>query len=254
DHSDCGLQALLRASRVDDPAVLGLGQIVAANFGCHSGTRRDLQLFRMAPELMNPVSVGLKHLCDQKSELAIAEHRDRRATGHRYLIENFAGRCKRLGEDSEFSWNRIGHYMQVPLRQSQELTESAGMAHDTEHSPVRAMPLHAAPAHRAAIAREVDFADDAPADELVRIGLDDFANELVSRHARKSVVSALKLQVRIADAATQQTYERETLGALRARTFPQFDATRFEMDGLHVVSMSAPSYRSGFRAGGTQSD
>ena len=66
---------------------------------------------------------------------------------------------------------------------------------------MRAVAAQSLAAPVAIRASQVDFPDHAFADQLAVIRLHDFRDELVSRGARESIVSALEFDVGIADAA-----------------------------------------------------
>src|SRR5205814_4904220 len=61
-------------------------------------------------------------------------------------------------------------------------------------------------------ARQIDFADDAAADKGRVVRFDDLADEFVARRPGKTVVSALKLDIGVANAAGQQPYQRKPFG------------------------------------------
>ena len=65
---------------------------------------------------------------------------------------------------------------------------------------------------------------------MVRIGLHNFADELMAGRAGEAVVAALQLQIGIADAREQQTNQSEAFGTLGARRMANFDNARVEMD------------------------
>ena len=84
----------------------------------------------MTAELMDPVTIYLKHLGDEKPEFPVAQNRDDAAAGNPGLIENLAGGCHRLGKDGNFGRDRIGDDMQVDLGQGQKFAECTGMTND----------------------------------------------------------------------------------------------------------------------------
>ena len=56
---------------------------------------------------------------DQQPQLSVPEYSQRRAVRNFDLIENLAGRGKRLHKHSLFGCNLIGHNMQICFRQRQ---------------------------------------------------------------------------------------------------------------------------------------
>src|SRR6185369_4504542 len=86
----------------------------------------------------------------------------------------------------------------------------------------------------AGAAAQVDFADDAAADQLATVGFDDFPDEFVSGSARESVVSALELEIGIADAGAQHPDEGESGWTLWFGDVLCLDAAGFEVNCEHV--------------------
>jgi len=64
-------------------------------------------------------------------------------------------------------------------------------------------------------AREIDLTNNPTATEVWTVCFDHFSDELVAGRARESIVPAKKLQIRVADASTQQTDHRIALRPAR---------------------------------------
>ena len=220
-------ESFRRAGGVHHPLISYRGQCVAGRFGVHAGAARDFELIRVMAELVHPVAVRIQHQRDQQSELAIAQNGDCGGAGQRHLIQDFAGGRQRLDEDGALGGERIGQRVQVAFGQGQELAKRPGMVDDAEHGALRAMTAQAAPAPVARAAGQVDFADDAPADPLGRIGFDHFAHELVPGRAGEAVIAALQFEVGIADAAAEQADEREARGPVGSRLVRALRRARF---------------------------
>src|SRR5260370_9807792 len=102
------------------------------------------------------------------------------------------------------------------------------MLHDSEDRPMRAVPSQIPLAPLAGAAAQVDLAHHAASDQIRGIGLDHFADELVSGDARKAVVSALQFQVGIADPGAKHAQKRKTRWTRRKGRLAHFDAASFE--------------------------
>ena len=191
----------------------------------------------MPPKEMHLRALRLKHLRDEKSELAIAQNRHALAFGNLHLIQNFARGRNGLDEDGVLRGNRRGHAMQVADRQRQELAERPRMFDDAENGPRRAVAAEAALAPIAMSAGEIDLADDPFPDPRFVGGLRDFADEFVAGCAGKSVVSALKLQIGGADSGGEQTNSGESFRNTRQRNPAEPYPARFEMNGKHRLKL-----------------
>ena len=75
---------------------------------------------------------------------------------------------------------------------------------------------------------KVDLADHSAADQIRGIGVQHFAHKLVARDAGEPVVSALQLEIRVADPSAKHAQKRKTRGTRRAGRLMHFDATVFE--------------------------
>jgi hypothetical protein len=82
-------------------------------------------------------------------------------------------------------------------------------------------------------ARKIDLADNPLPRELSIIRFDHLTHELVAWRSAESVIAALQLEVGIADAAVEQTYERESLRPARHRNAAGLDAPVLYINGSH---------------------
>jgi hypothetical protein len=121
--------------------------------------------------------------------------------------------------------------MQVADRQRQEFTKRPRMLHDSENGSRRTMPPEAAAAPIAMSAREIDFADDPFPNPRCVGGVCHFAHEFMAWGAGKTVVSALKLQVRGTDSGGEHPNPGESLWHAGQRNAAQLHAARFQMNG-----------------------
>ena len=110
---------------------------------------------------------------------------------YRNLIQDLASGRQRLDEHGSFIWNRIRHYMQIAFGQRQKLLKGAGMLHDTEHRPGRAMTPQAAGAPRTVPAIQIDLANNSFADKRLRIRIHDFTHKFMTWRARETVIPTL---------------------------------------------------------------
>ena len=74
------------------------------------------------------------------------------------------------------------------------------------------MPAQAAAAPLAVPARQVDFPDNAPANQAGAVRLHHLAHEFVAGRAAEAVVAALQFEIGIADARHQQPDQRKAFG------------------------------------------
>jgi hypothetical protein len=95
------------------------------------------------------------------------------------------------------------------------------------------VPAQSTPAPFAFSAGEIDLSYNPAAQQVGIVGGHDFPDELVSRRSAKSVIAALKLEIRIANASEQQPDQRETFWALRPADISSVNATVFKMNGKH---------------------
>jgi hypothetical protein len=194
------MQAVGGSSRIHYVIVRGYGKL-ARDLSGDTSFFGDLQFVPVATELMDARTRYLQDLCDQKSQLAIAEHGNGLPFLNLDLIEDLARCTDRFHKDGMLVWYGIREDMQVPLRQSEHLAKRAGMLHDAEHSARRAMASESTTAPGTFSARKIDLAYDSLAYQIHVIGIDHLAYKLVARRPREAVVSTLEFQVRVADTA-----------------------------------------------------
>src|ERR1019366_5539184 len=94
-------------------------------------------------ELVHAVAVRVEDHGDEEAQFAIAQHSDGRAGGDRYLVQDLAGGGQRLQEDGAAGGDIVGDYVQITVRESEELREGAGMVDDSEHGAVGAVASQA---------------------------------------------------------------------------------------------------------------
>lgn len=97
--------------------------------------------------------------------------------------------------------------MEIDLRQRQEFGERARVADDAQDGSGGAVATKAALAPLAGPAGQIDLANHPFADESCIVRLNDFADELVAGASAEAVISAPKLNVCVADSASEQTDE-----------------------------------------------
>src|SRR5215472_12666222 len=107
------------------------------------------------------------------------------------------------------------------------------MFDDSEHTTVRTMTPQSSFAPFTISAPQIDFADNPPAKQPRIVSLDHFANKFVSRCARKVEVTTSEFQIRIADAAQEQTDHSESRRSLRTPSVTNGDTSLFQMDCKH---------------------
>jgi hypothetical protein len=100
--------------------------------------------------------------------------------------------------------------MQIALGQSQEFAERTGLLDDSKHGARRAMASQPAGAPLAFAARQIDLANHALADPSPVVRVDDFADKLVARRTAKAVITALQLEVGVANSTEEQADQRES--------------------------------------------
>jgi hypothetical protein len=106
-----------------------------------------------------------------------------------------------------------------------------------EDAPPGAVPAEPAPAPFAAAAAEVDLADDAFPEPGGRRRADHLSDELVSRNAREAVVAAPELQIRVADARSGHSDERESRPEAGPRHFQHTGSAFLENEGKHAAML-----------------
>ena len=236
-HGDCGAEPVGRAGSVDHDRELTLGQLFCDPLGRNPGALRDRQFVGMPSEQVNLSAGGLQNLGDQKAEFSIAEYGHRLMFGDADLIENFAGGGDRLDENGVFGGDGIGNTVQVRDRQGEEFAKCAGMLHDPEHGPMRAVAAQVALAPLAIAAGQIDFTGDPLSDPIAVFAIGHFADEFVAGSAAEAVVAALQFEIGGADSGGQHSDSREARAKLRQRPAPDFHPARFEMNGEHHLKL-----------------
>src|ERR1035437_597961 len=125
-HGGGRAETLGVAGGVHHPVVLGGGELAAGQFGGYPGGGGDAQLLLVTAELVDFRAVRVQHHRYQQAELAIAQHGHGFARRNCDLVQDFAGRRQRFGEDRAFQRNAAGQYVQIALRQRQKLRQRAG--------------------------------------------------------------------------------------------------------------------------------
>jgi hypothetical protein len=95
------------------------------------------------------------------------------------------------------------------------------------------MTAEAAAAPIAPAAGEVDFAGDAPSDQIAAVRGDNFADELMTRTTAEAIIPPLELEVGVADSGHQDPDQREAFPAPGYGSLTDGDTTLFEVDGEH---------------------
>src|SRR5258706_10089477 len=123
--------------------------------------------------------------------------------------------------------------MQVAHGQCKEFAKGAGVFHDPEYGPARAVAAQTALAPVARAAGEVDLTGDASANPGGIVGLGDFADEFVPGSAGEAVVAELEFEIGGADPGGEQADSGEALRSSREWPAANFHAACFKMDGEH---------------------
>jgi hypothetical protein len=236
NHGDGGAESIGRPGSIDDIVESGNGQPCFYDFGVDAGAFGDAEFAFVTAIVMNSGAGGVKNLCNQETELSVAEHRYRFAARDVHLIEDLAGRGNRFDEDGVICGERFRDDVEVPFWEREEFAERARVFHDAEDGAIGAVTFERTGAPLAAAAGEVDLTGDALADPARIVGFDDLTDELVTGCSTEAVVAALEFEVGVADAAAEEAKERESLGAAGPGHFAEFDATVFEVDGKHSGS------------------
>jgi len=107
------------------------------------------------------------------------------------------------------------------------------MFHNAEHTSRGTVPTEAFPAPIAFAASEIDFSNDPARQKLRIIGSDHFTHKFMSGSTSKAVVTALELEIGVANAPRQQSNEGKSLWPLRTPRVLNLDTPIFEMDRKH---------------------
>jgi hypothetical protein len=98
------------------------------------------------------------------------------------------------------------------------------------------MPAKPSTAPLAFPTRQIDLAHNAFADPPAVIGINNLADELVSGCSRKTVVTALQLEIGVADSGPQQANERESRSSFRFSSLLNRDAMVLEVYSYHFCA------------------
>jgi hypothetical protein len=82
-------------------------------------------------------------------------------------------------------------------------------------------------------ARQIDFPNNAPADEIRIARTHNLSHKLVARRSAESVVPTLQFEICVANAAHQQPYQREPFRGSRPAHIPHLHTSIFNMDCEH---------------------
>ena len=124
--------------------------------------------------------------------------------------------------------------MEIRFRQSQKLSECAGVANNTQHGTLGAVPAKSSPAPLTTAARKVDFAGDTPPNKPGGICLNDLAYKFMPWCSAETIVAVLQLDIGVADSPAQ---EPDQCKARRPSWFPRISdshSTVFEVDRKHA--------------------
>ena len=108
------------------------------------------------------------------------------------------------------------------------------MPDNSQNLACRAVPAETSLAPVTTPACEIDFSDHAATQQPRIVGINHFTDEFVAGRARKTVVAAKELDIRIADAAAQKSNDSVTL---RPSGFPDLfyrRTTLFKVDRDHA--------------------
>ena len=184
---------------------------------------------------MDLESIGAQSLGDQKTEFAIAQYGDLRATRDFHLIQNLACGRERLDKDGLLAGDAPRYAMQVFERKREELAERSGMFDDSKDGPLRAMTAETAAAPVAFAARQIDLADHALVNPFRQVCIHYFADEFVTGSPAESVVAALQLEIGVTDSAVDQANGRKSFRASRRRLGAHRYHTILQTDREHIV-------------------
>src|SRR6185312_3919689 len=112
-------------------------------------------------------------------------------------------RRQRFGEHRMLQGNPIRQHVQIALGHYEELREGAGLIHDSEYGPLRAVTPQSFAAPIALRAAEIDFSHDTLAQQLGCVCFNHLTYELMPWSAGEAVVSSLQFEIGVADAAEQ---------------------------------------------------
>lgn len=147
--------------------------------------------------------------CDEKAELAVAEHDGAHVRRSNLdFVEHVERRGQWFGEHRAIVGEMSGHFDQTSLGNGHELGERTGPARDAQHRPIGTMMTAARPAFVATAAAGVDVGDHALAGPRRIIGSHHVGDELVAGNTTEAHVAARELQVGIANPGHAHAEER----------------------------------------------
>jgi hypothetical protein len=100
--------------------------------------------------------------------------------------------------------------VKIALRQDEKFGECTGLVDNSEDSAVGAVASESPGAPGASVTGQIDFADDAFAEQIRVIRLNHLAGEFVAGSAREIIIAALQFEVGIADASREKANEGKT--------------------------------------------
>ena len=200
----------------DQVAPLAEGGRAREGAGMLDGVER-LPTLGMPSEEDRPQPGPGEHLGAEQAEPTVPQDGAAREAREVELLRDLEGRGEGLGEDRRVVRHRVGHRVQVALRQHQPLGEGAGAAEDAEHRALRAVAREASPTGRTDLAADVDLADHPPPGERARLGDPD---ELVAGDAAKAHVPAREREVGGANSGAQNAHGDLVAGASPRGTGP----------------------------------
>src|SRR5262245_40666344 len=107
------------------------------------------------------------------------------------------------------------------------------MTHNPQHFALGTMTAEAFSTPMTIAACEIDFSDDTPSQKIRSVCRNDLADELMARRSLKSVITALQLEVRIANSCAQQTDQSKSIAAFRFSDIANSHAMVFKVNSQH---------------------
>jgi len=175
-----------------------------------------------------------QYLRNEQSQFAIAKNGKVGAFRNPDLIKDLASSRKRLNEYRLFRRYRVRNNVKIRFGQGQKLSECAGVANDTQHCTLGAVPAKSSPAPLTTAARKVDFTCDTPADKPGGIRLHDLADKFMPRCSPETIVAVLQFDIGVTDSSAQKPDQSK---ARRPSWFPKISdshSTVFQVDRKHA--------------------
>jgi len=82
-------------------------------------------------------------------------------------------------------------------------------------------------------AGQVDLADDPAAQQVCVIRFDNFSDKFVSGNTRKTIISALELEIGVTYTCNQQPNKSESIGSLGPPDLTDMDTPLLQPNGKH---------------------